>query len=98
MADLSSLWTVLFTGRIVSQDWVAKMTRPRSVDPRDSSRYGLGFWLHASRDIVMLEGSDAGVSFRRTHDPASKITHTVISNTSEGAWPMVELLDELLGT
>jgi hypothetical protein len=47
---------------------------------------------------VTLEGHDAGVSFRSVHDPSSTITHTVISNTSEGAWPITLLLDDLLGT
>jgi CubicO group peptidase (beta-lactamase class C family) len=93
-ADVSSLWRAFFAGRIVSQDWVAEMVRPRSEVPRASIRYGLGFWLHASRDLVMLEGCDAGVSFRSVHDPASTTTHTVISNTSDGAWPMTRLLEE----
>ena len=97
-ADISSLWRAFFAGRIVSRDWVAEMVRPRSDVPRDSRRYGLGFWLHASRDVVMLVGSDAGVSFRSVHDPASTTTHTVISNTSDGAWPVTDLLDERLGT
>ena len=97
-ADVGSLWSALFAGRIVSKDWVAEMVRPRSVEPRDSSRYGLGFWLHASSDVAMLEGSDAGVSFRSTHDPASTTTYTVISNTSDGAWPITSLLDERLET
>jgi hypothetical protein len=92
------LWSAFFAGRIVSGDWVAEMVRPRSDVPRESKRYGLGFWLHASRDTVMLEGFDAGVSFRSTHDPASATTHTVISNTSHGAWPITRLLVERLGT
>jgi hypothetical protein len=46
----------------------------------------------------MLEGYDAGVSFRSTHAPASRTTYTVISNTSEGAWPILDLLDERLAT
>jgi hypothetical protein len=57
-------------------------------------RYGLGFWLHESSDVVILEGSDAGVSFRSAHDPVRNVTHTVISNTSEGAWPIARLLKE----
>ena len=77
---------------------VAEMVRPRSEWPEESKRYGLGFHLHATSDVVWLEGYDAGVSFVSTHDPSSTITHTVISNTSEGAWPIVELLDERLGT
>jgi CubicO group peptidase (beta-lactamase class C family) len=97
-ADISSFWTALFEGQIVSKQWVAEMVRPRSDEPRQSRRYGLGFWLHASTDVVTLEGHDAGVSFRSVHDPASTISHTVISNTSEGAWPITLLLDDLLGT
>jgi CubicO group peptidase (beta-lactamase class C family) len=94
VADISSLWSAFFAGRIVSQRWVAEMVRPRSDAPRESKRYGLGFWLHESSDVVMLEGCDAGVSFRSTHDPASTTTHTVISNTSDGAWPIARLLLE----
>jgi hypothetical protein len=82
-----------FAGRIVSGGWAAEMVRPRSDVPREARRYGLGFWLHASSGTVMLEGYDAGVSFRSAHNPASATTHTVISNTSEGAWPMAELLE-----
>ena len=44
----------------------------------------------------MLEGADAGVSFRSVHDPPAGITHTVISNTSDGAWPIARLLAERL--
>jgi CubicO group peptidase (beta-lactamase class C family) len=97
-ADVSSFWSSLFAGRIVPADRVAEMMRPRSEVPRMSSRYGLGFWLHESSDIVALEGYDAGVSFRSTHDPSRMITHTVISNTSEGAWPIARFLAETLST
>ena len=75
-ADVSSLWSAFFAGRIVSMDWVAEMVRPRSDVPEQSLRYGLGFWLHASSDVVELHGYDAGVSFRSTHDPATATTHT----------------------
>jgi CubicO group peptidase (beta-lactamase class C family) len=95
-ADISSLWNALFAGRIVSSDWVSEMVRPRSDVPAESMRYGLGFWLHESGSDVMLEGSDAGVSFRSVHDPARRITFTVLSNTSSGAWPIARLLDESL--
>ena len=95
-ADISSLWSAFFAGRIVSTDWVAEMVRPRSDVPPESMRYGLGFWLHASSDAVLLEGCDAGVSFRSGHDPRRTITHTVISNTSDGAWPVARLIEERL--
>jgi CubicO group peptidase (beta-lactamase class C family) len=97
-ADVTSLWRSSFAGAIVSRDWVAEMVRPRSEVPSESMRYGLGFWLHASSDVVELHGHDAGVSFRSTHDPASTTTCTVMSNTSEGTWPIESLLDERLAT
>jgi hypothetical protein len=74
------------------------VVRPRSDVPKEERRYGLGFWLHGSTDAVELEGYDAGVSFWGGHDPASETTHTVISNTTEGAWPIAQLLDEHLGS
>ena len=96
LADIHALWAALFAGRIVAPDLVAEMVRPHSEPPERERRYGLGFWLHPSGPAVMLEGYDAGVSFRTTHDPADTITHTVISNTSEGAWPLVRQLNDLL--
>ncbi len=95
-ADWSRFWTALFAGRIVSREWVAEMVRPRSDVPEESRRYGLGFWLHATSDVVMVEGYDAGVSFRSAHDPSTTTTYTVISNTPEGAWPVVWLLEQRL--
>jgi hypothetical protein len=32
------------------------------------------------------------------HDPASGATHTVLSNTTDGAWPIARLLDDRLAT
>ena len=98
VSDVSSFWRALFAGRIVSTDVVAELVRPRSDVPRGVRRYGLGFWLDQSSDVVMLEGSDAGVSFRSVCDPGRRITHTVISNTSDGAWPIARLLTEWLST
>jgi CubicO group peptidase (beta-lactamase class C family) len=95
-ADVSSFWTAFFGGRLVSTDWVREMVRPRSTLPSGSQRYGLGLWLRPSTDTVFMEGADAGVSFRSFHDPHSGVTHTVISNTSDGAWPLVRHLADRL--
>jgi CubicO group peptidase (beta-lactamase class C family) len=92
-ADVSALWTAFLASRIVSGDWVAEMLRPRSEVPSESRRYGLGFWLHESNDIVMLVGHDAGVSFWSMHEPASSATRTVIANWTDGAWPIADLLE-----
>ena len=44
----------------------------------------------------MLEGFDAGASFKTVHVPSRGVTHSVLSNTSMGAWPLTARLDELL--
>jgi CubicO group peptidase (beta-lactamase class C family) len=96
LADVRAFWSALFGGRIVSRASVAEMVRPHSEVPAAAKRYGLGFWLHESGSGVMLEGYDAGVSFRSVHDPVSELTSTVVSNTSDGAWPLVRHLGEVL--
>ena len=95
-ADVRRLWTAFFAGQIVSAAWVEEMTRPRSTDS-EGRRYGLGFWLHASTETVILEGYDAGVSFRSLHDPTTDTTCTVIANWSDGAWPVARYLAGALG-
>lgn len=92
VADMSSFWRALFAGKIVPARWVAEMVRPHNDVPEESMRCGLGFFLHESRDQVMLIGEDAGVSFMSVHDPAPGLTYTVISNTADGAWPVVRHL------
>ncbi len=69
VADMRAFWTTLTAGRILPADRIADMTRPRSQAAPDPRRYGLGFWLHATSEVVMLEGYDAGISFRSVHDP-----------------------------
>lgn len=96
VADVRTFWTALYAGKIVSAEWVAEMTRPRS-DVDDHRRYGLGFWLHATSDTVALEGYDAGVSFRSLHDPHADLTATVVANWSDGAWEIARFLDARFG-
>lgn len=98
VSDMHAFWTALWAGRVVSADRVQQMTEPRSQSPEDPRRYGLGFWLHPTGDAVTLEGYDAGVSFRSTHDPKVGLTHTVVSNWSDGAWLVSRHLNEFLGT
>ncbi len=95
-ADVGRLWGAFFAGRIVSPDWVGEMVRPRSDVPEESMRYGLGFWLHASTDAVLVIGGDAGASCYSVHDPRATLTYTVLSNTTRGAWPVARLLNERL--
>jgi len=90
-ADLHRFWCALHEGGIVSPGTVATMIDPRWEVPDEGMRYGLGLWLHASGPATIIEGYDAGVSFRSTHIPASRTTVTVLGNTSEGAWPVIDV-------
>lgn len=96
VADLHALWRAFLDGRIVSQESVTRMLRPRSEYPEEARRYGLGFWLDGARDVVFLEGYDAGVSCRSVRDRDRDLTWTVVSNTSDGAWPVARHVAELL--
>ena len=95
-ADVAALWAALDAGAIVPRSTVAEMWRPRSDVPSESARYGLGFWLRPEGDTVFLLGGDAGVSFTSVHDPVARQTWTVLSNTTNGAWPVARRLRELL--
>ncbi|HEY1280661.1 MAG TPA: serine hydrolase domain-containing protein [Acidimicrobiales bacterium] len=90
--DVHRLWRAFVDGRVVPSDWAAEMVRPRSVTASGSRRYGLGFWLDASGSGIQLEGYDAGISFRSRHEPALDITWTVVSNWSDGAWPVARCI------
>jgi CubicO group peptidase (beta-lactamase class C family) len=99
IADVSSLWNALFSGRLVSEEGVAELVRPRSEDTGESEpthqRYGLGFWLHAETDVVTMSGGDTGVAFRSSHDPGSGVTVTAISNTGVGVGALTRALENL---
>jgi CubicO group peptidase (beta-lactamase class C family) len=95
VGDMRAFWTALFDGRIVSRERAAEMVAPRS-DAHEMWQYGLGFWIVAGTSTVALEGSDAGVSFRSLHDPDTDTTCTVVSNWTDGAWPLVSALTDRL--
>lgn len=92
VADLHRFWAALFAHRIVSESILTRMLLPRDTD-NENLRYGLGFWRPADTERVMLEGSDAGVSFRSVHDRRDGTTYTVIATTMDAAWPVCRLLD-----
>lgn len=94
--DVHLLWDAALAGRVVPIAWVREMSRPRSDVPREERRYGWGLWLDLEGDGLMMEGMDAGVSFFSRREPSDGTTWTVVSNTTEGAWPLVTLLEALL--
>jgi CubicO group peptidase (beta-lactamase class C family) len=90
-SDLSRMWAALVDGQIVAPATVALMTTPRSEDPGERMRYGLGMYLHATGPHLVITGYDAGVSFWSRFDPRTRQTISILANTSEGAWPLVKV-------
>jgi CubicO group peptidase (beta-lactamase class C family) len=93
-ADLHRFWRSFYAGAIVSPASVEEMTRARFDVPHEGKRYGMGFWLHRTAEVGIIEGYDAGVSFRSLHIPASATTASVLGNSSEGAWPVIRVVTD----
>ena len=96
-ADLHRLWEALHSGRIVSPDTRRADGHPPQRLARGVPPLRAGIPLHETGDAAWLEGYDAGVSFTSLHEPGQDVTYTVISNWTDGAWPIVELLNNQLG-
>ena len=94
-ADVHSLWEALDEGRPVAPETRDEMFRSRGFLQREDrlDGYGLGFWRWG--DAVVLEGYDAGASFRSAHVPGVA-SWSVLSNTTDGAWSVAAALDALL--
>jgi CubicO group peptidase (beta-lactamase class C family) len=91
-ADLHRFWQALLGGRILGPDLLAEFVRPRNEVPDEPLWYGLGVYVDPDTGVLAMEGYDAGVSMRSLHDPSTQATASVLGNTSEGAWPIAELL------
>lgn len=96
--ELHQFWTALFDDRIVSRETRELMISPRVFVDNEDKRYGLGFWLHKTAPVIILEGYDSGVSFRSTYIPANGTTVSVLGNTSEGAWPVTGIVSNAIDT
>lgn len=93
--DMVRLWTSFSAGRVVSAEAVTLMTSAYSHDTGGERPYGMGFWLASGDDTAVLVGADAGQSFWSAHRRSDGTTASVLSNTTEGAWPVVERLQVL---
>lgn len=92
VSDLHLFWRAVLAGRIVGPELVAELIRPRNDVPDEGMRYAAGLWLHATGPQLIMAGYDAGVAARSVHDPASSTTATVLSNSSQGAGAVVDVV------
>jgi hypothetical protein len=95
--DLDRLWSAFWNGAILSPELVDLYASPHAgAGPeRPDVSYGHGLWIRERPETGRehwLEGCDAGVSFRSTVNRDAERRITVLSNTTDGAWPILRAL------
>ncbi|MGQ0602738.1 MAG: serine hydrolase domain-containing protein [Anaerolineales bacterium] len=99
--DLTALWTAFWGYEILPKELVEIYTMPYVKAETEGAHtyYGHGLWIYegAGRQReVYFTGCDAGVSFRSSVNRNTELQVTVISNTTEGAWPILRVIDTAL--
>lgn len=98
--DLYILWDAFFNYKILSKELVELYTELyiKADSEGDNIYYGYGIWLYKENEKLgeeYIEGCDAGVSFQSRINREKDIVYTVISNTSDGAWPILREIKSL---
>ncbi|MEC9484875.1 MAG: serine hydrolase domain-containing protein [Candidatus Izemoplasma sp.] len=96
VTDMALFWQALLTGNIIKQETLNEMATLEYQS--DTILYGLGLWLEKVQDVyrLILSGEDAGVSFKSSYNPKKQSIFTVISNTHDGTWPLVDAIETVI--
>lgn len=92
-ADLAKFWKALFGGVIVNDKTRETLIEPITSETGEGMRYARGFWRGKNNDDVILSGGDAGISAYTSHNPATGVTWTILSNTTSGAWDLLSAVN-----
>ena len=99
--DLATLWKAFWENAILPKELVEIYARPyvKTEAAGANTYYGHGLWIDdgtgGQREVYMT-GGDAGVSFKSSVKRDTDLQVTVISNTTEGAWPVLRDIDSAL--
>jgi len=99
--DLMTLWAAFWGGEIVSKEFVELYAVPyvKAETEGTNTYYGHGLWINedAGREReVYIMGGDAGVDFKSSLYQNANLQVTVISNTTNGAWPLLRVIESAL--
>lgn len=99
--DIEALWKAFWGYKILPQALVEAYTQPfvKGSTQHDNIYYGHGIWMReqvGGNREEYITGSDAGVSFRSIVNRVNGLQITVLSNTSDGAWPILRDIDAAL--
>ena len=98
--DLARLWDAFWGYEILSKEMVGIFTAPHSevIGEGSNKFYGHGIWIRKGEGLdteEYIEGADAGVSFYSGVFRTKNLLITVMSNTSNGAWPIIRVIKQL---
>jgi hypothetical protein len=101
LQDIASLWDAFWDYEILPKELVEIYTQPhvKAETEDEHTNYGYGLWIYEGKGRNREEyitGCDAGVSFKSSVNRVEELQVTVISNTTDGAWPILKDIDTAL--
>lgn len=102
--EMSCFWEALMSNQLLSKGMTKKLLTPRvEVDTTKNIHYGYSGYMEmeANKSNVkkfILMGYDPGVNFRGVYYPATGLTISVCSNKPDGAFEMLKIIDESIGS
>lgn len=99
--DVTTLWKAFWRYEIVPKELVEIYAQPyvKAEKEGEHTYYGHGLWIweDAGRNREeYISGCDAGVSFKSSVNRGNELQVTVISNTTDGAWPVLKDIDRAM--
>lgn len=98
--DLATMRKAFWGNEILPKELVKVYAAPHIAESEgESAYYGHGLWIStrsSEQPEFYIEGGDAGVSFRSSVKRATHLNVTVMSNTTEGAWPILIAINSVL--
>jgi CubicO group peptidase (beta-lactamase class C family) len=96
--DVTTLWKAFWSYEILPKDLVEIYAQPyvKAESEGEHTHYGHGLWIWEAEGRNREEyitGGDAGVSFKSSVNRGNELQVTVISNTTDGAWPVLRDID-----
>ena len=99
--DLENLWKAFWENKILPRELVELYVTPyvKAGGEGKHTYFGQGLWINQEAEglsEVYMTGCDAGVSFWSGVRRDADLHVTVISNTTDGAWPVLRDIKDLL--
>ncbi|GAB3068846.1 serine hydrolase domain-containing protein [Salinicoccus sesuvii] len=96
--DMDRLWDALMSGSILNQEYTSLLLEPHAQED-DVSFYGYGVWIDKNSGTIEkyhVMGYDPGISFHSAYYPESKMKLVVCANQSEGAYDIMETIEDAM--